>query len=57
MSSQESQSETDTLNAYERVVRNEEKVTEKPMRTSQAIEDELSDLYRQHSHQQSMEGG
>jgi len=57
MSSQESQSETDTLNAYERVVRNEEKVTEKPMRTSEAIEDELSDLYRQHSHQQSMEGG
>ena len=57
MSSQEFQSETDTLNAYERVVRNEEKVTEKPMRRSESIEDELSDLYRQHSHQQSMEGG
>jgi len=57
MSSQESKSEPDNLNAYKRVVREEENAAEKQMGLGDAIEDELSDLYRQHSRQQSMEGG
>ncbi len=57
MSSRESRPESDTLNAYERVVQKEEEAAEKRAKSADAKEDDPSDLYRQHSHQQSMEGG
>ena len=57
MSSQESRPESDTLNAYGRVVQKEEEAAERRAKAKDAKEDDPSDLYRQHSHQQSMEGG
>ena len=59
MSSQASRPESDTLNAYERVVQKEEEAAQKRAKAEDATakEDDPSDLYRQHSHQQSMEGG
>ena len=59
MGSQASRPESDTLNAYERVVQKEEEAAQKRAKAedAKAKEDDPSDLYRQHSHQQSMEGG
>ena len=57
MSSQASRPESDTLNAYERVVQKEEEATLNRKKAGDSKEDDPGDLYRQHSHQQSMEGG
>lgn len=58
MSTKESGHQFNELNAYERAVeREEEKVNSSSSKSSDELEDEASDLYRQHSHQQSMEGG
>jgi len=57
MSSKASRPESDTLNAYERVVQKEEEAAQKRKKAGDSKEDDPSDLYRQHSHQQSMEGG
>ena len=57
MSSQASRPESDTLNAYGRVVQKEEEAAQKRQKAGDSKEDDPSDLYRQHSHQQSMEGG
>ena len=57
MSSQESRPDSEALSAYERVVQKEELAADKRAKAGEAQEDDASDLYRQHSHQQSMEGG
>ena len=57
MSSQESRPDSEALSAYERVVQKEEEAAQKRKKAVDSKEDDPSDLYRQHSHQQSMEGG
>lgn len=59
MGSQASRPESDMQSAYERVVQKEEEAAQKRAKAedAKAKEDDPSDLYRQHSHQQSMEGG
>jgi len=57
MSSQASRPESDTPHAYERAVQKEEEATLKRKKAGDSKEDDPGDLYRQHSHQQSMEGG
>ena len=68
MSSEQPRTSSDSSDAYARAVRREEQQQEREQQQRRQDEqiqssdeiteiDEASDLFRQHSHQQSMEGG
>ena len=67
MSSEKRRTRSDSNDAYARAVRREEELLERKQSPSEDEKiqnsaeisemDEASDLFRQHSHQQSMEGG